>query len=95
LRAFLKTTYASSVNRFLDTFKEKDSLQPLDVFLRTKHATRCLSAFTGFPFCAGLPLAFAYLMNYEVSDLRAIVSGKRDGLSMERIEQFLILQKAL
>jgi len=95
LRAFTKTMYANAVNGFLDAFKEGDSLHPLDVFLRTKHATSCLSAFTGFPFCAGLPLAFAYLMCYEVSDLRAIVSGKRDGLPMERIEQFLVLQKAL
>lgn len=95
LRAFTKTTYASSVTRFLDTFKEGDPLHPLDVFLRRKHATSCLSAFTGFPFRAGLPLAFAYLVNHEVSDLRSIVFGKRDNLSMERIEQFLILQKAL
>lgn len=95
LRAFMKTTYASSVNIFLDTFKEGDSLHPLDVLLRREHATSCLSAFTGFPFCGGLPLAFAYLMNYEVSDLRAILFGKRDGLPIERIEPFLILQKAL
>ena len=95
LRAFSKTVYASSVDRFLDTFKEGDSLYPLDVLLRRQHAASCLSAFTGFPFCAGLPLAFAYLMNYEGLDLQSIVFGKRDGLAMERIEQFLILQKAL
>ena len=95
LRAFSKTAYASSVERFLDTFKEGDSLYPLDVLLRRHHAASCLSAFTGFPFCAGLPLAFAYLMNYEGLDLQSIVFGKRDGLAMERIEQFLILQKAL
>ena len=92
LRAFSKTVYASSVERFLDTYKEGDSLYPLDVLLHRQHATSCLSAFTGFPFCAGLPLAFAYLMNYEASDLQSIVFGKRDGLAMERIEQFLILQ---
>jgi len=95
LRAFSKTVYASSVDRFLDTFKEGDSLYPLDVLLRRQHAASCISAFTGFPFCAGLPLAFAYLMNYEGLDLQSIVFGKRDGLAMERIEQFLILQKSL
>lgn len=95
LRAFTKTAYSSPVSTFLDAFKEKDSLHPLEVFLRRKHATSCLSAFTGFPFRAGLPLAFAYLMNYEMADLRAIVFGKRDGLSIERIEQFLVLQKVL
>ncbi len=91
LRVFTKTVYASSVEGFLDTFKEGDSLHPLDVALRRRHATSCLAAFTGFPFCAGLPLAFTYLMSYEVSDLRCIVSGKHDGLATERIEQFLIL----
>ena len=95
LRAFAKTTYASSVDRFLDAFKEGDSLHPLDVFLRREHATSCLSAFTGFPFRAGLPLAFTYLMNYEVSDLRSILFGKRDDLPIERIERLLILQKVL
>jgi vacuolar-type H+-ATPase subunit C/Vma6 len=95
LRAFTKTGYASSVERFLDTFKDGDSLHPLDVLLRREHATSCLSTFSGFPFRAGLPLAFAYLMGYEMSDLRAIVLGKHDNLPMERIEQFLILQKVL
>ena len=95
LRVFAKTNYASSVDRFLDTFKEGDSLHPLNVLLRRRHATSCLAAFTGFPFRAGLPLAFAYLMSYEVSDLRSIVFGKRDGRPTERIEQFLILQEVL
>jgi len=91
LRVFAKTIYASSIEGLLDTFKEGDSLHPLDVSLRRRHATTCLSAFTGFPFCAGLPLAFAYLMGYEVSDLRSIVSGRHEGLATERIEQFFIL----
>jgi vacuolar-type H+-ATPase subunit C/Vma6 len=95
LRTFMKTTYASSVESFLDTFKEGDSLHPLDVLLRRRHAASCLSVFTGFPFCAGLPLAFAYLRNYEALDLRSILSGKRDGLPMGKIEEFLILQKVL
>jgi vacuolar-type H+-ATPase subunit C/Vma6 len=95
LRAFTKTAYASSVERFLDTFKDGDSLYPLDVLLRRQHAASCLSAFSGFPFRAGLPLAFTYLMGYEMSDLQSIVFGKRDDLPMERIEQFLILQKVL
>ena len=95
LRAFTKTAYSTTVSAFLDAYKELDSLHPLEVSLRRKHAISCLSAFTGFPFCAGLPLAFAYLMNYEMSDLRAIVFGKRDGLPTERIEQFLVLQKVL
>jgi vacuolar-type H+-ATPase subunit C/Vma6 len=95
LRAFTKTAYASSVERFLDTFKDGDSLHPLDVSLRRQHATSCLFAFTGFPFRAGLPLAFTYLVGYEMSDVQSIVFGKRDNLSTERIEQLLILQKVL
>lgn len=91
LRVFMKTVYASSVGEFLDTFKEGDSLHPLEVSLRKRHAASCMSAFSGFPFCAGLPLAFAYLMGYEILDVRSIISGKRDGLASEKIEQFLIL----
>jgi hypothetical protein len=34
-------------------------------------------------------------MDYEMADMRSIVFGKRDDLPMERIEQFLILQKVL
>jgi vacuolar-type H+-ATPase subunit C/Vma6 len=95
LRAFTKTAYATLVERFLDTFKDGDSLHPLDASLRRQHATSCLSAFTGFPFRAGLPLAFTYLVGYEMSDVQSIVFGKRDELPIERIEQFLILQKVL
>jgi len=91
LRAFVKTIYATSVAPFLDTYREGGSLHPLDVSLRRRHATTCLSVFTGFPFCAAMPLAFAYLMSYELLDLRAIISGKHDGLTADRIEQFLIL----
>jgi len=95
LRALTKTGYAGLVERFLDTFKDGDSLHPLDVSFRRQHAAACLSAFSGFPFRAGLPLAFAYLIGYEISDVQSIVFGKRDGLPIERIEQFLVLQKAL
>lgn len=91
LRAFTKTVYASSVTPFLDTYREGESLHPLDVSLRRRHATSCASAFTGFPFCAAVPLAFAYLMGYELLDLQAIISGKQDELAPDRIEQFLIL----
>lgn len=91
LSILTKTIYVSCVGEFLDTFKEGDSLHPLDVSLRRRHATSCLSAFIGFPFCAGLPLAFAYLMGYEVSDLRSIISGKHDGVATEMIEHSLIL----
>lgn len=95
LRAFVSTVYGNTVERFVNTFKEGDSLHPLDVLLRRRHAANCLSSFSGFPFCAGLPLAFAYLMGYESSDLRCIISGKHDGLATEKIESFVILQKAL
>ena len=95
LRAFTKTAYGSVVGPFLDTFKDGDSLHPLSVLLRRRHAARCLYAFTGFPFRAGLPLAFAYLVDYEMLDVQSIVFGKRDSLPMERIEQFLVLQKVL
>ena len=95
LRAFAKTAYGSSIERFLDTLKEGDSLHPLEVSLRRRHADSCLAVFGGFPFHAGLPLAFAYLTGYELSDVSSIVSAKRDGLPMERIQQFLVLQKAL
>jgi V/A-type H+-transporting ATPase subunit C len=91
LRVFTKTTYASSVERFVDTFKERGSLHSLAVSLRRRHAARCLSAFSGFPFCAGLPLAFAYLRGYEAADLHCIISGKQDGLATEKIEPLLIL----
>lgn len=91
LRAFTKTVYGSSVAPFLDSFREGDSLHPLEVSLRRRHATSCLYSFSGFPFCAGIPLAFAYLMDYELLDLRAIISGKDEGLAADRLEQFLIL----
>jgi vacuolar-type H+-ATPase subunit C/Vma6 len=95
LRAFTKTAYGSSIGRFLDTFKESNSLHPLEMSLRRRHVNSCLAVFGGFPFHAGFPLAFAYLTAYELSDVSSILSAKRDGLPIERIQQFLVLQKAL
>jgi vacuolar-type H+-ATPase subunit C/Vma6 len=95
LRAFAKTAYGSSIDRFLDTFREDGSLHPLEVSLRRRHANSCLVVFGGFPFHAGLPLAFAYLAAYELSDVSSILSAKRDGLPIEKIQQFLVLQKVL
>jgi vacuolar-type H+-ATPase subunit C/Vma6 len=95
LRSFAKTAYGGTIDRFLDTFREGGSLHPLEVLLRRRHANNCLAVFGGFPFHAGLPLAFAYLVAYELSDLSSILSAKRDGLPTERIQQFLVLQKVL
>jgi len=91
LRAFMKTAYANPVGEFLDTHKEGNSLHQLDVLLRREHASSCLAAFSGFPFQAGLPVAFVYLIGYEASDLRGMISGKQEALSVERIQQLLIL----
>jgi len=91
LRALTKTAYSDSVNAFLETYKEGESLHQLETRLRRRHATSCLSAFSGFPFCAGFPLAFAYLMSYEVSDLRSIISGKHDSVAPEKIQEFITL----
>jgi len=95
LRVLAKTPYAAQVNAFLDSYKEGDALHSLDVSLHRRHAAACRSGFSGFPFSAGLPLAFAYLMAYEVSDVRSILGGKHDGISRDRIEELLVLQKAL
>lgn len=95
LRPFLKTVYGGLVGEFLETFREGYSLHPLDVSLRRRHAAKCSAVFLGFPFCAGLPLAFTYLMGYEISDVRSIIFGKDDGLAPETIEQSLILWKTL
>lgn len=95
LRVLAKTAYAAQVNVFLDSYKEGDTIHPLDVSLHRRHAATCRSRFSGSPFSAGLPLAFAYLVTYEVSDVRSIVAGKHDGVSRDRIEELLVLQKAL
>ncbi|GEM_PF-2974051 len=91
LRAFTKTTYENAVSEFLDTYKEGGSLHQLEVSFRRRHASSCLRAFSGSPFQAGLPIAFTYLMGYEGSDLRCILSGKRDSLPAEGIQQLLTL----
>ena len=91
LRAFAKTTYADQVSIFLDSYKEGDAFYPLDVSLDRRHAASCSAVFSGFPFSAGLPLAFAYLIAYEALDVRSILGGKHDGIPKDRIQEFLIL----
>lgn len=91
LRVFTKTAYGNPVAEFLDTYKDGGSLHPLDVSLRRRHASSCACAFSGSPFQASLPVAFAYLMGYEGSDVRCIVSGRQNNLPAEGIQQLLIL----
>lgn len=60
--------------------------------LKRSHATSCLNAFAGSPFNVGLALALLFLKNYELHDLFAIINGKANNVSVDRVLGSLVLR---
>lgn len=60
-----------------DIFKDPQSrLSELELMLQRNIAQRCRSAFVGYPFHIGLPLAFLILYELEIQDLIALIEAK-------------------
>lgn len=93
LRAFSKSAHGPSIAQLAAAHKEGDPVFPFELALKRSQAARCLRLFEGFPFVAGLPIAFVYIKGYETGDLISILTGKQDQIPTGAIEKFLVLHE--
>ena len=66
-------------------------LPELERHLQQRVAKACRTAFVGYPFHIGIPLAYLLLTALEVQDLTVLVEAKALGLSAERYRSHLIM----
>jgi len=90
LRILSSGFYSEALQRAAETVKSVESLFPVEIAMKRYLASRNLSVFTGYPFHAGTLLAYLNLKLYQTQDIRAIVLGKKDGITADRIRDFLI-----
>jgi V/A-type H+-transporting ATPase subunit C len=91
LQVLAGSDYGHLLSPFMSAYKEGETIFPIEVIFKRYLSRECLAMFEGYPFVAGLIIAFLYLKSYEISDLKAILNGKLAQLSPDTIRDFLIL----
>ena len=66
-------------------------LPQLELQLQRYVAGQCRSAFTGYPFHIGIPLAFVVLSEFEIQDLTVLIEAKSAQMPAEEFKSQLLL----
>lgn len=69
---------------------EVQKLSYWEVMLQRMFRQHCQSKLVGFPFNLGGPLAYLFLLEYEIQDLTLLIEAKSLGLSRESYSPFLV-----
>jgi len=76
------------VNALLE--RPQSGLPKLEHLLKQQVVRECVSAFIGYPFHIGLPLAFLLLSDFEIQDLVVLIEAKSSNLSDEDYRPLLL-----
>ncbi|MBI5824291.1 MAG: V-type ATPase subunit [Chloroflexi bacterium] len=76
------------VNTLLD--HPQSGLPKLEHLLKQQVMRQCVSAFIGYPFHIGLPLAYLLLSDFEIQDLVVLVEAKSSKLKDEEFRPLLL-----
>ncbi|MBE0681445.1 MAG: V-type ATPase subunit [Anaerolineales bacterium] len=76
------------VNALLD--HPQSGLPKLEHLLKQQVMRQCVSAFIGYPFHIGLPLAFLLLSDFEIQDLVVLIEAKSSKLKDEEFRPLLL-----
>ncbi|MEM3061788.1 MAG: V-type ATPase subunit, partial [Candidatus Bathyarchaeia archaeon] len=83
--------YKRHLLEYSEQAKKENDVSVFETGLKRFSAISNLSSFVGYPFHAGVMVAYLKLKMFEAQDIRAILLGKRDGLENERIKKSLIM----
>ena len=83
-----KTRYAAA---FRDLPASDTVIVDVERALHVSHAQSCLNSFAGSPFNVGLALGLLFLKDYELHDVLAVINGKANNVSSDRIAESLTL----
>ncbi|NJC98519.1 MAG: hypothetical protein C3F07_16725 [Anaerolineales bacterium] len=78
----------SDVNALLE--RPQAGLPKLEYLLKQQVMIQCVSAFIGYPFHIGLPLAYLLLSDFEIQDLVVLIEAKSSNLSDESYRPLLL-----
>jgi V/A-type H+-transporting ATPase subunit C len=78
----------ADVNSLLD--HPQSGLPKLEQQLKQQVVRQCVSAFIGYPFHIGLPLAYLLLSDFEIQDLIVLIEAKSSKLSDEEFRPLLL-----
>lgn len=81
------------VNALLE--RPQSGLPKLEHLLKRQVMQQCVSAFIGYPFHIGLPLAYLLLSDFEIQDLVVLIEAKSSNLSDEEYLPLLLKTKLI
>ncbi|HKI54595.1 MAG TPA: V-type ATPase subunit [Anaerolineales bacterium] len=76
------------VNALLE--RPQAGLPKLEYLLKKQVMHQCVSAFIGYPFHVGIPLAYLLLSDFEIQDLVVLIEAKSSNLSDEAYRPLLL-----
>jgi len=91
LKILASGTYGKILRELIAVCEQKNSVFLAEMALKRLLATENLATFMGYPFQVGILLAYLNLKFYETKDLRAVLIGKFNDISAERIAELLVL----
>ncbi|MEM3624779.1 MAG: V-type ATPase subunit, partial [Nitrososphaerales archaeon] len=83
--------YGKLITRPFLNLSIDQALSEIEMNFNRYIARECLYSFKGIRFNVGVLMAYLMLKFYEISDLRAIVFGKSNKISVDNIRRMLIL----
>lgn len=91
LKILASGTYGKILGESISVCEHENSIFPAEMALKRLLAIVNIDTFIGYPFQVGILLAYLNLKFLEVRDLQAILIGKVNELSSERVAVLLVL----
>jgi len=95
LRALTSGHYSDQLSSAIAACEREKTILLTELILKRHFLKENLGVFGGYPFQIGTLLAYLNLKFYEISDVRAIVVGKWNRLTSERIKELLVLYELM
>jgi len=73
----------------------REMLPQLEVQLQRQVMKDCRTAFIGYPFHIGIPLAYLVLKKMEIQDLTVLIEAKSSQVPVEGFRTYLLMEPAL
>jgi len=71
--------------------KLEKSLPELELQLQRHTQRECREAFSGYPFHAGIPVAYLLLTEMEIQDLTVLLEAKSMNIPVDRFRRYLLI----
>jgi V/A-type H+-transporting ATPase subunit C len=73
----------------------RNGLQQFECLLQQRVVRQCRSAFVGYPFHVGVPIAYVLLNEFEIQDLTMLIEAKALHMPVERFRSYMLMECAV